>query len=254
MSLSVSVYGKTGPAVVLLHGFGTVGASWDHIAAMLSSGHRVIVPDLPGHGGSLAWPEAGPAKVAAQAVLDEIGRRGIERAHLCGHSKGGAVAALAALMAPEKIASLTLLAPGGFGEEINGRLLRRYAAAEAADDIRACLEIMYGFANPVPEDAVLLDTGMRAVAGQTKMLVAIAEKMTRGEKQGVLPLERLAGAEFPVEVLWGTQDCMLPVHQANGMPSRFGLHLFQRCGHALAREATAEVLHHLVQNIRAGSA
>jgi pimeloyl-ACP methyl ester carboxylesterase len=253
MTLSVSVYGKTGPAVVLLHGFGTVGASWDHIATMLA-GHRVIVPDLPGHGGSLAYRDAGPAKVAAQAVLEETGRRGIERVHLCGHSKGGAVAVLAALMAPEKIASLTLLAPGGFGEEINGRLLRRYAAAEDADDIRACLEGMYGFANPVPDDAVLLDTGMRAVAGQSDMLVAIAEKMTRGEKQGVLPLDRLAGAEFPIEVLWGTQDCMLPVHQANGLPSRFGLHIFQRCGHALPREATAEVIHHLVQNIRTGSA
>ncbi len=249
MALSASVYGKSGPDIVLLHGFGTVGAVWDHLAAALSSGHRVTVPDLPGHGGSIAWPGAGPAKVAADAVLATMDARGITRAHLCGHSMGGAVAALAALGAPDRIASLTLLAPGGFGDEINGRLLRRYAAAETADEVRACLEMMHGFSSPVPEEAVHLDVGMRAVSGQSDILKAIAGRMTRGERQGVLPLADLAALQMPVTVLWGRQDCMLPVHQAAGLPARFDVNFFERVGHMLINEVGDAVLENLLRTV-----
>jgi pyruvate dehydrogenase E2 component (dihydrolipoamide acetyltransferase) len=246
MTLSVSVYGRSGPAAVLLHGFGTVGAGWDAIAALLAGRGRAVVPDLPGHGGSLAHEAAGRAAASAEAVLDDLAERGIEKAHLCGHSFGGAVAVCAALAAPGKIASLTLLAPGGFGAEINGRLLRRYAAAETADEVRGCLESMYGFANDVPEDAVMLDTGMRAAPGQSEKLADIAARLTRGEKQGVLALGDLSAAPFPVSVFWGMQDCMLPAHQARGLPERFSVRLLDRTGHMLPREAADMVSAHML--------
>src|SRR5882762_4910810 len=44
-SLYVRVGGK-GPAVVLLHGFGTTGDMWAPLAAELVRNHTVIVPDL----------------------------------------------------------------------------------------------------------------------------------------------------------------------------------------------------------------
>jgi pimeloyl-ACP methyl ester carboxylesterase len=42
--------GGTGPAVVLLHGFGDTGDMWAPLAASLASDHTVIVPDLRGMG------------------------------------------------------------------------------------------------------------------------------------------------------------------------------------------------------------
>jgi alpha-beta hydrolase superfamily lysophospholipase len=42
--------GGSGPAVVLLHGFGDTGDMWAPIAAKLVAGHTVIVPDLRGWG------------------------------------------------------------------------------------------------------------------------------------------------------------------------------------------------------------
>ncbi|WP_354667105.1 alpha/beta fold hydrolase, partial [Acinetobacter pittii] len=40
--------GGTGPAVVLLHGYGETGDMWEPLAARLVRNHRVIVPDLRG--------------------------------------------------------------------------------------------------------------------------------------------------------------------------------------------------------------
>src|SRR5579863_7731880 len=42
--------GGTGPAVVLLHGFGDTGDMWAPLAAALAADHTVIVPDLRGMG------------------------------------------------------------------------------------------------------------------------------------------------------------------------------------------------------------
>src|SRR5437763_9709725 len=53
--------GGSGPAVVLLHGFGDTGDMWAPIAARLVADHTVIVPDLRGMGLS-AHPEGGYTK------------------------------------------------------------------------------------------------------------------------------------------------------------------------------------------------
>ena len=46
--------------------------------------------------------------------------RGIDRAHLIGHSMGSLVAMTVADKAPARIASLSLISAAGFGKEING--------------------------------------------------------------------------------------------------------------------------------------
>ena len=125
--------------VVLLHGFGGSHAAWDATLAAVGDARRTIAFDLPGHAGSLDHPHGGAGK-AARSVLAALAARGISRAHLVGHSMGGAAAALAALMEPARAASLTLLAPGGFGPEANQMLLRRYASASGEAEITQVLE------------------------------------------------------------------------------------------------------------------
>src|SRR3954462_3377506 len=48
--------GGSGPPVVLLHGLGGAAANWAAIAPALTARHSVLVPDLPGHGGSSPVP------------------------------------------------------------------------------------------------------------------------------------------------------------------------------------------------------
>ncbi len=228
--------GRGPQTIALLHGFGGCLGLWSLIQQELAKDARVLAYDLPGHGGSLDWPEAGPAKVAVRAILADLRERGIERFHLAGHSMGGAIAALMALAEPSRVASLTLLSPGGFGEEINGRLLRRYAEAAGEEELRVCLETMVGWPNPVPAETIRTLMEMRRRPGQTAKLVEMAASITRDERQGVIPREKLAILPMPVSVAWGTLDGVLPVHQANGLPPLFALHLIPNAGHMLLEE------------------
>lgn len=236
--------------VVLLHGFGGTHRTWDAIAADLAADTRVLAYDLPGHGGSLDVPDAGPAKIAVRAILADLAARGLDRVHVAGHSMGGAIAAMMALADPDRIASLTLLAPGGFGEEINGRLLQRYAAATTADEMRAALENMYGWNNPVPDHAVETLVAARQVPGQAEKLVEISQGLARDGKQGVIPRDRLAALAMPVKVLWGTQDRVLPTRQAHRLPPLFAAHIFEDTGHMLPDECTGDAISLIRQNIR----
>ncbi|MGT2467378.1 alpha/beta fold hydrolase [Mesorhizobium atlanticum] len=99
----------------------------------LAAEARVLAYDLPGHSHSLQCEGMGGAKPAARAILADLAARQLTKVHLVGHSMGGAVATLMALADSGRVASLTLLAPGGFGPEINAALLRRYAAASGRE-------------------------------------------------------------------------------------------------------------------------
>lgn len=233
--------GSDDRTIVLLHGFGGWHGMWDEIAAALAGDSRVLAYDLPGHAGSLDWPDAGPAKLAARAILADLEARGIATAHVAGHSMGGAIAALAGLIEPDRVASLTLLAPGGFGEEINGPLLRRYAAAQSHDEISACLAEMSGPGFTPDERGVEALAAIRAVKGQTEKLVEIGAAITKDDRQGVIPREMLAGLSMPVCVAWGTEDAVLPYGQTAGLPQNFAFHSLPGLGHMLPEEAPAAV-------------
>ncbi len=244
--------GAKGGPIVFLHGFGGCSGLWSHVASGFAAENRTFAYDLPGHGGSVAWPDAGPAKIAVRAVLADLETRGLEQVHLVGHSMGGAVAALIALAKPERVASLTLLAPGGFGEEINGALLRRYAAAMTESEIEACLKAMAGPKGLASNDAVGILAAMRGRVGQTERLIEIAAAISRDDRQGVIPRAALATLGMQVSVVWGMADPLLPYRQTEGLPPTFVLHSAEGVGHMLAEEAP-ELVTDIVRRTIAGS-
>ena len=249
-SLHAVEQGGGSKAVVLLHGFGGSHAAWNDVALSLATGTRVLAYDLPGHGRSLDFPNAGPVKLAATAVLADLAARRIRRVHLVGHSMGGAVATLMALIEPARVASLTLIAPGGFGPEINGPLLRRFAAATDKSEIRASLASMAVPLSPPSDRSVATLVGLRARPGQTRKLVEIAAAITRDDRQGVIPRERLELLDMPVMVLWGTDDPVLPVTQADDLPTHFHLHHVLAAGHMLGEEAPDLVAEAIRRNMK----
>ncbi|MER8373891.1 alpha/beta fold hydrolase [Mesorhizobium sp. M1406] len=236
-SLFAAEQGVGSKAIVLLHGFGGCHDVWREVISSLAPATHTLAYDLPGHGLSLDFPAAGPAKVAARAVLADLSERRLRRVHLVGHSMGGAVAMLMALAEPGKVASLTLLAPGGIGQEINGPLLRRYAGAADRSEIRFCLAAMSGpSARPLDHTVDIL-WEMRGRPGQLEKLVEIAAAMTKDDRQGVIPHDRLDGLNIPVMVAWGTDDAVLPFTQAHDLPAHFHVHHVLEAGHMLAEEA-----------------
>ncbi|AXS42034.1 alpha/beta fold hydrolase [Breoghania sp. L-A4] len=241
-----------GAPVVLLHGFGGDALSWSNVQTALAGKRRSIAFDLPGHGSAVDWPEIGHAGLAAKAVSAGLDALGLERIHLVGHSMGGAIATLIALRAGDRIASLTLLAPGGFGFEINHRLLRRYAAAREEADIQILLEQFFGWECPIPRKLAAHIAKDRNSPGATEALQTIVDAIIDGDVQKVLPREKLAELECPVKVVWGTQDRVLPTRQSHGLPGVVATHIFERVGHMLQLEIPREVTKLILENVAAG--
>jgi pimeloyl-ACP methyl ester carboxylesterase len=180
---------ESGTPLVLLHGFGGDGSAWDAVKAELPDTVRVITVDLPGHGGSLNSDGRGGAGRMAKAILAGLDAAGVTSFHLAGHSMGGAVSALIAMRAPDRVKSLTLVAPGGMAKEINADLLDRYARARSADEIGACLDEMSAPGFTTPPAVVDHFVAARAKPGQTEALDETYRAMFPNgpeEGQGVL--------------------------------------------------------------------
>ncbi len=95
---------------VLVHGAWHGAWCWDQVAAELQGhGHRVIAPDLPGHGDNRCPLE----QVSLQAYAGCVGQcleQCDEKAVLVGHSMGGLVISQAAEINPQSIRTLVYLA------------------------------------------------------------------------------------------------------------------------------------------------
>ena len=101
--------------LVLVHGFGADLNAWMFNQPALAERRRVVAFDLPGHGGAEKRVGAGDIDMFAAAVADVLAALGLDRAHLVGHSMGGAIAIAVARRRPERVASLTLLSAAGLG-------------------------------------------------------------------------------------------------------------------------------------------
>ena len=100
----------TGPALMLVPGLSGVGAFWAGQVAEFSRDFRVVVHDHRGTGRSTHSRITYSVEQMADDVLRLMDRLGIERAHLAGHSTGGAIGQVIALEHPERLASLVLSA------------------------------------------------------------------------------------------------------------------------------------------------
>jgi len=238
----------TGAPVVLLHGFGGDRQTWLNIQTGLSAHKRSIAFDLPGHGEALDWPRIGHAGIAAKAVTQSLEALEIPRVHLVGHSMGGAVAALIALRNPDLVASMTLLAPGGFGPEINHRLLRRYAVASDPEMMEVLLEQFFGWEFKLPKFLAKTAAESRARLGAAATLETVANEIIDGTVQKTLPRDELAALTMPIKVLWGTQDRVLPTRQAHKLPGTVATHIFERVGHMVHLEIPKETTRLILQN------
>src|SRR5919199_261789 len=105
--------GGTGPPLLLVHGFGGAGANFAALAELLAPRHRLLVPDLPGHGGSSALPAAPNLAAYAEPLAALCAAEGAAEVDVVGHSLGGAVVLRLAARRPELVRRLVLAAAAG---------------------------------------------------------------------------------------------------------------------------------------------
>ncbi len=102
--------------VVLIQGSPGSHRDFQSFAPVLARQHRVIVPDLPGFGASTQRIPDYSNRAHARYLLDLLDQLNVPRAHFVGYSMGGGVVLHLADLAPERVASLTMLSAIGIQE------------------------------------------------------------------------------------------------------------------------------------------
>jgi pimeloyl-ACP methyl ester carboxylesterase len=240
----------TGPAVVLIHGFGSSVYTWKDVLPALAADHDVVAIDLPGFGGStIPRPLDGASYPAV--VLGVMDRLGIARASLAGHSLGGAVAVAVAAARPDRVDRLVLIDSAGFNFRRSDRpwLLRMVAAPGVASVIER-----------LPVRRRLVAAGLRQCFFDDDLVTAerideyAAPMLRPGVARAAAELLRApafpdfaglaARVRAPTLVVWGRDDTLIPVAQAarftGAIPGATAI-VIEGCGHVPQEEQPADV-------------
>jgi pyruvate dehydrogenase E2 component (dihydrolipoamide acetyltransferase) len=242
-------YAKRGSGsanVILIHGFGGDLDNWLFNIDALAQNFTVYALDLPGHGQSTKSLSDASAAGLAATVMSFMDALGIDRAHLIGHSLGGAIAVEVANAAAERIASLTLIASAGLGPEINMDYIRGFTASTSRREMKPLLEKL--FADPSKVSRQLVDDILRykRLDGVSAALGAIVAKMFADGDQRAISLP----ARVPTLVIWGRGDAIIPsAHASNAGDAR--VVIIDGAGHMVQMEeagrVNALIREHLVQ-------
>ena len=109
----------SGPVVLFIHGILGSQRQWEHLVDMMDDDHRVLLPDLFGHGDSEKPLGDYSLSSHAAAMRDLLDHMGIDRVTLVGHSLGGGIAMQFFYLFPERVERLVLVSSGGLGREVN---------------------------------------------------------------------------------------------------------------------------------------
>ncbi|MBJ7471314.1 MAG: alpha/beta fold hydrolase, partial [Solirubrobacteraceae bacterium] len=211
----------TGTPLVLVHGIGATWQCWKPLIPALATQHDVIVPDLPGFGGSVHLGVERPSlEHFAHSILELLDELGVDEFHVAGNSLGGAV-------------SLELLR--------SGRALSYHGVSPAGQTYGPYLDITKAFLRGAYY-------GSRAIAGIAPTLLRLrplralflaqmlgrpwhvsrehAVDLVQGCAVGAgfertlahaIPGDRgldIPDYDGPAQILWGTRDLILPVSSA----------------------------------------
>lgn len=238
---TVPAAGGDAVPAVLVHGFGGDRDSWMVLEPLLAEERTVVALDLPGHGASGRDVGAGTVAALAAILVGTLDALGFGKAHLVGHSLGGAVALAAAAAEPGRAASLTLVAPAGVGPEIDGGYLAAFLAADRRKELKDALGRL--FADPEAVDRRMVDDVLRMKRqdGVPEALAGIAAACFPDGRQAADLRPALAGLACPVTVVWGEADRILPPTQAEGLPEAVTIVRIAGAGHMPHLEKPAEV-------------
>ena len=113
-----------GQPLVLLHGFGESGATWDPIASALSQDYRLIIPDLRGHGASSNPLGYFTHRDAASDILGLLDALGLDQVKAVGFSSGAMTLLHIATSEPSRVTAMALVGGTPYLPETARQIMR----------------------------------------------------------------------------------------------------------------------------------
>jgi len=239
--------GGSGPPLVLVHGLGGAASNWTELVPLLTPRHRLLVPDLPGHGGSTALPAVSGLDPFADRVALVAESEGMLPAAIVGHSLGGMVVLRLALRRPDCVQALVLASAAGlsignvwgrnllsiFTSVRPGRLAARHRRWVSRSQLLR--RLVFGFVSVADPPGLTNEAVEGFLAAQLLHTdVDSAWQALRVDD----PRQELEGVRCPVLVLWGAEDVQLPLDDAFEYTRRLRarLRVLAGCGHLLIGE------------------
>jgi len=234
----------TGPALLLVHGLLGYSFSWRFAIPALAQHSTVYAIDMLGTGFSDRPPGLDCSlKASAQRVLRFMDRTGLASCDLLGTSHGGAVAMMAAALAPERIRRLILVDPvnpwSAHGKRLtvflsNPLIAPLFLGLAPSSRILDEFYLRRMFGNPrrIPPDSLEGYRKPMRLPGSYEYALAVARSWNRDlrELESVLP--RIA--HIPTSLMWGSLDTAVDPASASQLKQHFSdcrLVMFEGAGH-----------------------
>lgn len=228
-----------GAPLLLIHGFGGDINIWVFNQEALAAESPVYALDLPGHGGSSKDVGEGDLASFVDVVAGFMDAMSIEKAHVFGHSMGGAVAGSLAIKHPERVQSLALIDSAGLGEEINGDYIEGFIAANRRKEMKNALTLLFADQDLVNRQLVNDVIKYKRLDGVDEALRKTADKLFPSGKQADVP--DISNVEVPMLVVWGREDRIVPVSHSENVPENARVEVLDDTGHMPQMEAAGAV-------------
>lgn len=231
------------PVALLVHGAAMDHASWLWQAGALArSGHRVLAPDLPGHGAS-PGPALGSVEAIADALAGLLAAVGAPAAHVAGHSLGALAALALAIRHPQRVSRLAL-----FGVSLPMPVGEAFLAA-ARDGDPAAVEMQAQWSHA--RHAALSASAVPGFSLVDLARAQVARAAPGSQHAGLAACHAfavddatLARIGAPVTVVTGARDAMTPPRAGEALARRIpGCRLVRLdAGHTMLTEAPVACL------------
>jgi 4,5:9,10-diseco-3-hydroxy-5,9,17-trioxoandrosta-1(10),2-diene-4-oate hydrolase len=242
-----------GEPLVLLHGGGPGASGWSNYSRnieFLARRFRVLVPDLPGFGGSQkSLPPDRLFTYLAARMSDFLQALDVPAAHFIGNSLGGGTVLKLALDHPQRVHKAVLMGSGGglplfstMPTEGVRHLVGYYeGSGPSLEKLRSFIDVMLYDGTAVTDE--LLQQRYRA-----SLDPEVIRNPPIRRHGGRMPLEDLwredlTRLEHDVLLVWGREDRVVPLDCALVLLKqlrRGQLHVFPQCGHWVQWEKATE--------------
>lgn len=241
------------PAIIFSNSLGATHRMWDAVVAELSSDFRCIRYDTRGHGASTVSRNSFEIEALADDVCDILDNLGVQQVHFAGLSLGGMTGQALALKAPERLASVTLMAttahmPPASAWNDRAALVRR-EGTQAIVDATVQRWFTPGFiaASKPSVDRIATEFSNINAQGYAACCEAIGRMDLR---------EQIKSIDTPTLIIAGQQDPATPVAMSTEMAASIAksrLVVLDPAAHLLAVEQPDSVVEALRAHINAAS-